>query len=140
MSCKDFIDDARENYYDLGHDFARKNGKIKKFKILKWKGWTPILQVTTLLHCLLAFFERTPPEDLQNLREIGDELGPSEVSLWTVIINGIIIIIYSSYSIVCIMFYSYSFFMWTNIQDSFPIFPPRINMTQMSHILYESYD
>ena len=26
LECKDCIDDARENYYNLGHYFARKNG------------------------------------------------------------------------------------------------------------------
>ena len=38
LECKDCIDDARENYYNLGHYFARKNGKMDEFYRMKWKG------------------------------------------------------------------------------------------------------
>ena len=59
VTCTDYINDARENYFNLGYAFARENDRFESFRWMKWKRWNLILQLTTLTHVITAFFERT---------------------------------------------------------------------------------
>ena len=59
ITCTDYINDARENYFNLGYAFARENDRFESFRWMKWKKWNLILQLTTLTHVITAFFERT---------------------------------------------------------------------------------
>ena len=59
VTCTDYINDARENYFNLGYAFARENDRFESFRWMKWKKWNLILQLTTLTHVITAFFERT---------------------------------------------------------------------------------